>query len=370
MSNFPRTRLSKPTSNTPPTAASAGSGWRNGYMRCARMALITLALTCCQSVLADSIARPVKVMVLTMFKPEAQHWLEHWGHTDQIVVPGLGADNPVRCRQDGACLAILGMGHANAAASTMALSFSSRLDLRQTYFLIAGIAGISPDYGTLGTATWAGYAVDFGLQWELDAREIPNHWHSGYLGINTSNPDQKPQLDYHTEVFQLDPTLQQAAYLLSRDVTLADDAQAARYRTKYVQTVAHGKPQVTRCDTLSSDTWFSGHRLTQRATQWMTLLTDAKGRYCTAQQEDNATLEALRRAGTSGLVDPSRVALLRTGSDFDRPPPGISDVSNLLNFETQGGFAIATENLYRAGSPLVEAIVANWSQWARGVPER
>ncbi len=337
-------------------------------LRQAGAALALLALAWGQGATAADAPRPVKVMVLSMFKPEAQHWLEHWGNTEQIVIPGLGADNPVYCRQDGACLAILGMGHANAAASTMALTLSPRLDLRHTYFIIAGIAGINPDYGTLGTATWAAYAVDFGLQWELDAREIPRNWRGGYLGINTRDPNQKPPLDYRTEVFQLDAALQQAAYRLSREVVLRDDEQAARYRANYTQAVARAKPQVTRCDTVSSDTWFSGHRLSQRATQWTGLLTDGRGQYCTAQQEDNATLEALRRAGAEGLVDPARVALLRTGSDFDRPPPGLSNATNLLNFETQGGFAIATENLYRAGSPLVEAIVSDWTRWSQGVP--
>ena len=33
------------------------------------------------------------------------------------------------------------------------------------------------------------------------------------------------------------------------------------------------------------------------------LLTDGKGIYCTTQQEDNATLNALTRAAQSGLVD-------------------------------------------------------------------
>ncbi len=338
-------------------------------MRRVGMVLALVMLAWFQAAAAQDAPRPVKVMVLSMFKPEAQYWLAHWGSIEQIAVPGLAPDNPVvHCRQDGACLAVLGMGHANAAASMMALTLSGRFDLRQAYFLIAGIAGISPEYGTLGTATWAGYAVDFGLQWELDAREIPKRWRTGYLGINTRHPDQKPALDYRTEVFQLNEALQQAAYRLSRNAVLADDEQAASYRARYAQAAARGKPEVVRCDTLSSDTWFSGRLLSQRATQWMGLLTDGRGRYCTAQQEDNATLEALRRAGAAGLADPARVALLRTGSDFDRPAPGFSSASNLLNFETQGGFAIATENLYRAGSPLVEAIVSNWARWSQGVP--
>ncbi len=45
----------------------------------------------------------------------------------------------------------------------MALTFSDRFDLRRTYFLIAGIAGIDPARGTIGSAAWAKYLVDFGI---------------------------------------------------------------------------------------------------------------------------------------------------------------------------------------------------------------
>jgi hypothetical protein len=49
-------------------------------------------------------------------------------------VPGLSADFPeVLCNADDVCLMTTGMGHANAAASTMALLFSRQLDLRRSY---------------------------------------------------------------------------------------------------------------------------------------------------------------------------------------------------------------------------------------------
>ena len=76
----------------------------------------------------------------------------------------------------------------------------------------------------------------------------------------------------------------------------------------------------------------------------------------------------LKRASAAGLVDTSRVAVLRTGSDFDRPYDGESDVDNLLNYQQQGGFGPAVENLYRAGDPLVTEITTHWSAWKQGVP--
>ncbi len=312
---------------------------------------------------------PVKVMIVTMFGPEGDVWLKHLPLTQTIPVPGLSTDYPdVHCTTNGICLVTTGMGHANAAASIAVLAFSRQFDFRKTYWIVTGIAGVSPRYGTLGSAAWARYLVEWDLQWALDAREAPKAWPTGYAGINTGNPDQKPSLDYGTEVFALNQALVARAYALSKTVTLADNPEAAKTRAAY-PAPANQPPAVIACDTLSGDTWWSGTDLAGRADTWTKLLTDGQGRYCTNQQEDNATYAALTRATAAGLADDSRVAVLRAGSDFDQPPPGGSDVSNLLDYGKQGGFPIALENLYRAADPLVQAIATHWADWEKGVPK-
>jgi purine nucleoside permease len=305
---------------------------------------------------SDSAAhgRHVKVMIISMFGPEGQVWLDNLGPWQDIKIAGLSPDYPaVHCNKQDICVITTGMGHTNAAASIMALAFSSRFDLRHTYFMVAGIAGIDPLRGTVGSAAWAKYLVDFGIQWEIDAREIPPNWNTGYLGINTKSPTEKPPLDYRTEVFQLNPQLADVAFALSRNVKLSDSAQAQAARAKYSYASANQAPTVIRCDTLAGDTWWSGTALGERAREWTRILTDGKGVYCTTQQEDNATYEALKRAAATHRVDLDRVAVLRSGSDFDRPYNGQSSSDNLLNYAAQGGFAPAIENLFRAGNPLV-----------------
>ena len=315
--------------------------------------------------------RPVKVMIISMFGPEGQVWLDHLGPWKTIPVEGLSPDYPaVNCNKQDVCVMTTGMGHANAAASIMALTFSQRFDLRHTYFMVAGIAGIDPMRGTVGSAAWAKYLVDFGIQWEIDGREIPPNWNTGYLGINTQNPTQKPPLDYRTEVFQLNPQLADAAYALSRNVTLTDNAQAQAARARYGYAPADLPPTVIQCDTLAGDTWWSGTLLGERARDWTRILTDGKGVYCTTQQEDNATYEALTRAASVHRVDLNRVAVLLAGSDFDRPYAGQTSADNLLNYAAQGGFTIAISNLFLAGNPLVQQIVTHWGQWREGVPQQ
>lgn len=317
---------------------------------------------------AVSAAIAPKLVIVTMFAPEAKLWLERLGPWRSTRVPGLAAEYPeVKCNRQQVCVVTTGMGHSNAAASMMALALSPAFDLRRSYFLVAGIAGINPEQGTVGSVAWARYLVDFGLQWELDAREAPADWPSGLLGINAKHPGEKPPLDYRTEVFQLNEALLQKAIALSRNVPLADTPEAQAARAHFQAAPANQPPAVLQCDTLAGDTWFSGRHLGERASAWTHLLTDGQGSYCTTQQEDNATYEALRRGAAAGRVDLKRVAVLRAGSDFDRPYPGQSAADNLLRYAEQGGFDIALENLYRAGLPLVQAVTGNWPAWRAGV---
>jgi purine nucleoside permease len=313
--------------------------------------------------------RPVKVLIISMFVLEANVWTEPLALREAIPVPGLSPDYPaVRCNASDVCQMTTGMGHANAAASVAALVFSRRFDLSCTYFLVAGIAGIDPNVGTIGSATWARYLVDYGIAHEFDARDMPKGWPYGYFGIGTTGPDVKPELAYRTEIFQLNETLLQWALALSQSAPLEDSAAARAYRRHYRQLPATAAPAVIQCDTAAGDTYWHGDLLGRRAEAWTRVLTDGKGRYCTTQQEDNATFEALRRGADAHLLDIRRVAVLRTGSNFDRPYRGQTAYDSLK--ASSGGLQPALANLVRAGMPLIQEIVARWDRWAADIPAR
>ena len=313
---------------------------------------------------------PVKVFVVNLFGPEAAPWIEALRPTEEIRVPGLSSDYPlVGCNPNSICQMTTGMGHANAAASLMAVLYSRLFDLHETYFLIAGIAGIDPLRGTLGSATWARYIVDSGIAHEIDVRELPRGWQDGYFGVLTNAPDQVPKLEYRTEVFRLDEALLQNALALSQSAALEDSEELRTYRKHYREAAARRPPSVIQCDTLSADTWWSGRRLGERARRWTRLLTGGQGVYCTTQQEDNAVLAALTRASQSGLIDMRRVAVLRSGSDFDRPYPHQGALESLrTQLALSDAVRISTVNLVHAGMPLVEAIVQHWDLWQHGAP--
>lgn len=335
-------------------------------------ARVALAAVCLAPQLeAAAQPREVKVLVISMFEPEASPWIEPFALTDTVPVPGLLAEHPaLRCNADGVCLMVTGMGHANAAASTLAVALNPGLDLTHAWILVAGIAGIDPQRGTLGSAAWARWLVDFGIAHEFDTREIPKGWRDGYFGIMTKGPGIKPKFEYHTEAARLDEALLQTALRLTRDVKLADSDAARAYRAKYRGAPANQPPKVIQCDTLGGDTWWHGHRLGQHARDWTRLLTDGEGVYCTTQQEDNATYNALARAAAAGRLDLKRLAVLRAASNFDRPHPGQSAQASLAASTSgaTGGFLPATQNLALVGGVLVRDIVARWSLWREGVP--
>jgi purine nucleoside permease len=325
-----------------------------------------VALAACPPAQAETFAP--KVLVVTMFGGETKPWLEGEAPTRKIGIPGLAKAYPdVACTDAGLCVLTTGMGYANAASTITALAFSGRLDLTRAYVLIAGIAGVDPAYGTLGSAHWARYAIDGGLQNEIDPREAPADWSAGYVAIGAGAPGQKAPLRYGSEVYRLDEGLLQAAYALSKDVALSDGDAAKAYRAKYGAGPAAAPPAVTICDTVSSDTWWHGAKLGAAMEAYAKLVTDGAAEPCTTQQEDNATLTALQRAAEEGLLDFRRVALLRTASNFDREAPGQTAAESLA--AKSGGYLPSVANAYRVGGALAHAIVSNWDAWRDGPPK-
>ena len=73
------------------------------------------------------------------------------------------------------------------------------------------------------------------------------------------------------------------------------------------------------------------------------------------------------RAALAGLVDFSRIIVMRSASDFDRPPPGLTAYDNL--FTDVGGFLPALANLYNVGVLIIQGVIKNWdSTFDAGIP--
>ncbi|KAL8393256.1 hypothetical protein RB595_003151 [Gaeumannomyces hyphopodioides] len=323
-----------------------------------------------------------KVFIISFFADEANVWYNKMpssGLGDLLAVnissPGLSMIYPhVHCLADlSVCQATTNMGEINAASTMAALTLSPRFDLTRTYFLTAGIAGVNPKRGTTGTVALAKYAVQVALQYELDAREMPDGFTTGYFPFGADSPLGYPATLYGTEVFELNGRLRDAAYGLAlRGGALSDRGDVAAYRARYAARgpafkKAAEPPAVERCDAATSDVYYSGELLSEAFDNTTRIWTNGSGIYCMTAQEDNAVLEVLVRMHIEKLVDFSRVIVMRTGSNFDRPPPGVTPFEHLRVLH-QNGFTIAIDNLFQAGIQIVKGILDAWdSTYKEGI---
>lgn len=206
--------------------------------------------------------------------------------TTNITVAGFSPLFPhAHCTEDySVCQITTGEAEINAAASITALYLSPLFDLTKTYFMIAGIAGVNPYYGTTGTAAFARYAIQVALQYEIDAREIPSNWSTGYFAIGSIAPAQYPAIIYGTEVFELNVNLRDKAVSLAADVQLNDSSDAIAYRAKYDYAPANEPPKVTTGDSATSDVYYSGALLGESFGNYTYLLTNGTGVYVTTAQ--------------------------------------------------------------------------------------
>jgi purine nucleoside permease len=315
---------------------------------------------------------PVKVVVVTMFERgadtgdqpgELQYWVER-NRLDRVL-PFPQGFHDLRMNRDGVLAVLTGVGTAKSAAAIMALGMDPRFDLTRAYWLVAGIAGINPARGSLGSAAWAEWVVDGDLAREIDAREIPADWKTGYLPLRGSVPYQQPRDSSEGEVYHLDPGLVDWAFHLTEHVPLADSEAMQTARRQYSSANARRPPFVMKGDTLSSGTFWHGKLLNEWAVDWVRYHTGGRGDFVTTAMEDTGTLQSLTLLAKSGRADLNRVLVLRTASNFDLPPPGVTAAENLArtSLGKYSAYLPALEAAWRVGNTVVQQVVGNWNKY-------
>jgi purine nucleoside permease len=320
----------------------------------------------------------VKVVVLTMFelgadagdKPgEFQFWVDR-RKLDHII-PLPAAYHDVRADDQGVIATVTGMGTAHAAASVMALGLNPKFDFSHAYWVVAGIAGVNPEISSIGSAVWADYVVDGDLAHEIDAREIPKGWPTGLIPIEGAKPFIKPRPESDGEIYALNAGLVNWAYRLTRDGPLQDTDTMKKSRARYQgYPAALAGPKILKGATLSSSTYWHGKLLNRWATDWVKYWTDRKGTYTTTAMEDTGTLQALTNLSKARLVDLNRVLVLRTASNFDSQPPGVTAAEDLAD-EHRGGYSAyipSLEAAFSVGNRVVTEIVDHWEKFSDNIP--
>jgi purine nucleoside permease len=321
---------------------------------------------------------PIKVVVVTMFERgedtgdvpgEFQLWVER-EHLDEIV-PFPAGYRHLRMNKDGVLGMVTGVATAKAAASVMALGLDPRFDLSKTYWIVAGIGGGDPADVSVGSAVWADHVIDGDIAFEIDARQIPVNWPTGYVPLRKGTPYESPADDVYGEAYTLNPQLVGWAFHLTQDVTLADSEAMRKSRARFTGFPNALKPPfVTRGDTMSSGTFWHGSKLDEWANAWTRYYTAGKGNYMVAAMEDSGTMQALTFLSNAGKVDLQRVLVLRTVSNYDREAPGVSAAESLQEMVSgnYSAYLPALEAAQVVGDKVVRDIVEHWAERKLSIP--
>jgi purine nucleoside permease len=328
---------------------------------------------------------PVRVVVVTTFElgadrgdapGEFQAWVERLPLSQEIPAPGT-YHGVMRYNPQLQVLGIVtGEGPEHASSAITALLTDPRFDLRHAYFLLAGISGIDPNFGSIGSAVWAPHVINGGLAHAVDAREIPADWPDGFTPIQGSTPDIRPVPPLHSVqgdmAYTIDPGLLEWAFSLTREVALPDSPALQKARARYSGFPrAQTAPQVSEGDTMASATFWTGPRMNQWAERWVKYWTDNQGVMATTAEEDLGFMQALSLQAQAGRVDMRRVLVLRTASNYDMPPHG-EPAAALLAAETEeqgySGYQSSLDAAYLVGSVVVKELAKNWPRYQSGVP--
>jgi len=341
-----------------------------------RLIRICIALLFAPSLLsAQSSAQvkpiPIKVVVVAMFERgedtgdtpgEYQLWVER-EHLDQIIPLPAGFHH-VRLNKDGVLGILTGVGTAKAAASVMAIGLDPRFDLSKAYWLVAGIGGGDPADVSLGSAVWADHVLDGDLAYEIDARQIPENWPTGYVPLRKATPYEEPvRTQLEGELYTLNPDLVTWAVRLTKEISLPDNESLRTARARFTGFPNALKPPfITRGDTMSSSTFWHGSKLDEWANAWTRYYTSGKGNYMIAGMEDTGTLQALTFLNQAGRVDLQRVLVLRTVSNYDHEPPGMTAADSLKTMiaGSYSAYFPALEAAQIVGDKIVRDIVDHW----------
>ncbi|MDI1296973.1 MAG: purine nucleoside permease [bacterium] len=301
---------------------------------------------------------------------EFQLWKER-RHLDTRI-PFPQSHHDLYYNPDSQILAIVtGMGTAKSATATMALGLDPRFDLTHAYWLVAGIAGIDPQDASIGSAAWARYLIDGDLAHEIDAREIPADWKSGYFPLSKKGPNDPSPPTPQGEIFEINPALRDWAYGLTKDLTLPDDPAIKAERAKYTgYPMGQRPPFVLKGDQLAAMTFWHGKRMNDWANDWVRYWTQGQGEFVTSGMEETGTFQAITYLDRIGRVDKNRFMVLRAGSNYTMPPPGHSAADYLLR-ENEGfaGMTAALESLYLVGSKVIDELGAHWDRYEKTAPK-
>jgi purine nucleoside permease len=212
--------------------------------------------------------------------------------------------------------------------------------------------------------------VDGDLGYEIDAREMPQEWATGYVPLRKTRPFEPPATALDGQVYALNPQLTDWAFGLTKDTPLPDTDRLQEVRKQFDGAEAQHPPFVMEGDEVSSSTYWHGKLSDAWATEWMDYFTGGQGKFVTTAMEDTGTLQSLRYLANAGRVDWQRILVLRTVSNYDQQPRGMTAAESLARqrIGTYSAYLPSLEAAYRVGHVVVKALLTQWDRYADTAP--
>lgn len=282
-----------------------------------------MASGCCTDV-AGPLFVPRIVIVAPMLT-ELERWVERLPLGSALAFPA-GAhpeQPPLRWNSTlGVLGMVTGMGPTRSSTSVGALGYDERFDLRCAHWLLAGIAGVDPSIGSIGSAFWARSLVSLDGGCYVDS---VGHVPSGRPPVGRYLPPlpTRAEAERSGNLYTLSPELVASAYAASQGVQLRDTPHLKQAREGYAEAAARAPPRVELGDATTSGSFWAGRQSNAWAANASRFYTAGAPPAATSDEEDTAVAEALGSLHRAGRANSSRLLVLRAASDYTYPPLGM-----------------------------------------------
>ena len=199
---------------------------------------------------------------------------------------------------------------------------------------------------------------------------MPEDWDTGFFARRTQFPFDPERGEPRGEMFRANVALRDWAFDLTKDLTLADQPGLRATRNKYTEHPnARRPPFVLTGGHIAAMTFWHGKLMSDWANRWVSYWSDGETDFVTSAMEETGTYQAMVYLDKLARVDKDRLLVLRGGSNYTLPPPGVSAAENLLR-ENEGylGMRAALESLYLVGSKVIDELLDNWVDYVNTVP--
>jgi purine nucleoside permease len=342
-----------------------------------RLAVLACLFACLVSAPAFAAPLEVRVVVVTAFEigedtGDMAGEFQAWAQVMPEKMPFKAGFRDLRYDPAKKTLLVsTSMGTSRAAISTMALGLDPRFDLSKAYWLVAAIAGVNPNHGSVGSAAWIGAVIDTDFGYAIDPRETPKGWTTGQIPFDRKAPYQTPAPAMpNYNLFPLNTSLRDWAFDLTRGAAIADNDALKALRAPYAGLPkAQTPPTVLKGDEVSGQAFWHGAILNQHFEAWSNYWTSGQDGFVMTGMEDTGVIAALDALGRAGRVDPRRVMVLRTASNYTTPPPGGDAAANLLNEHTGvPALQSSLDAAFKVGGVVVDELSGNWARYAAKIP--